>query len=689
MTPSSFPDQDEQPTRANRFFERFNSKPNIARHAEMPLQRSSSSILAAHNDSPEFKEVVVSANMTFSRSSSIANMPADSASSDEQSNDGHMRVTPTLRKSLEWQQPAIMTPAQMECSPFCPPEGETSGRDLYAFQIEADLGPLYEAATASYIRTFRVQRQEWRYFNSRHSLRTELRAGKRSFPLMQLISRGIPFESRGMFWYQASGAQEKHRWSRSDYYSTLMQQATSSGSAQEIQKDICRTFPSHPFFMKEEGQRKLQHILLAYSIRNPVIGYCQAMNYIAAFILLFLPDEEKAFWVLVTVVEDVLLDYFTRSMIGSLVDQHLFRALLSEVCPRLDAAMERFQVPLTALTSHWFMCAYVGSLPTETALHIWDWFLLEGSDVLMYVGIALLKNNEKSIIASRSLSSAMDTIRECARIALDDQRLIRSAMKLRSRGKLQSDKFLHEKRLSIYKEIAEQLETKKAQKQKQQLMRLQKDTHFEIEELRALLDYLRATAGSDMVIAPPLLADILAVMWPALSKCPELVRQLFRVLDTYNNGTVACSNLVSALSVIARGTVQERLGLMFSCFDTDEDGLLSRADFSSGLEMLRLLHKGSASPASSGAPSARNRGRAFIGVRSGDTADADPGDANQQYPPSDWWPVTNIPDDAFAGGMGEEAFCELMEQCSEAARAVCPDVAGDPLAALLFSRKSE
>jgi hypothetical protein len=39
------------------------------------------------------------------------------------------------------------------------------------------------------------------------------------------------------------------------------------------------------------------------------------MNFLAGFLLLWL-QEEQAFWMLVYLVEDVLLDYFGRSMIG-------------------------------------------------------------------------------------------------------------------------------------------------------------------------------------------------------------------------------------------------------------------------------------------------------------------------------------------------------------------------------------
>lgn len=46
----------------------------------------------------------------------------------------------------------------------------------------------------------------------------------------------------------------------------------------------------------------------------------QGMNFLAAFLLLWTP-EEQAFWLLCFIVEDVLPDHFGRNMIGSLIDQ--------------------------------------------------------------------------------------------------------------------------------------------------------------------------------------------------------------------------------------------------------------------------------------------------------------------------------------------------------------------------------
>ncbi|KAJ0490451.1 putative Rab-GTPase-TBC domain-containing protein [Helianthus annuus] len=69
--------------------------------------------------------------------------------------------------------------------------------------------------------------------------------------------------------------------------------------------------------MRKVGTRRL---LLAYARRNPDVGYCQAMNFFAAMLLLMMP-EENAFWTLVGMIDGYFYfdGYFTTDMIESQV----------------------------------------------------------------------------------------------------------------------------------------------------------------------------------------------------------------------------------------------------------------------------------------------------------------------------------------------------------------------------------
>lgn len=50
------------------------------------------------------------------------------------------------------------------------------------------------------------------------------------------------------------------------------------------------------------GLTSLRRVLRAFCWRNPALGYTQSLNFVAATLLIFMPEEE-AFWTLVTIVE--------------------------------------------------------------------------------------------------------------------------------------------------------------------------------------------------------------------------------------------------------------------------------------------------------------------------------------------------------------------------------------------------
>ena len=46
----------------------------------------------------------------------------------------------------------------------------------------------------------------------------------------------------------------------------------------------------------QEGTEALRQVLRAYVMRNPGVGYCQSMNFVAAMLMIVIEDDELAFW---------------------------------------------------------------------------------------------------------------------------------------------------------------------------------------------------------------------------------------------------------------------------------------------------------------------------------------------------------------------------------------------------------
>ncbi len=181
---------------------------------------------------------------------------------------------------------------------------------------------------------------------------------KRSTKLQRFVRKGIPMKYRADVWMIISGASKK-RDENPNLYSELCTKRVAPTSViieqvcldssywiwsqqnkilinifpLQINTDIPRTFPTNIYFRTKSGQKQsleqpLFNILLAFANSNSRIGYCQGLNYVAGLLLLVTKDEEKSFWILKTLVEDILPDYYSPDLPGLLTDMKVLSQLV-------------------------------------------------------------------------------------------------------------------------------------------------------------------------------------------------------------------------------------------------------------------------------------------------------------------------------------------------------------------------
>eukprot|EP01113_Clastostelium_recurvatum_P041885 TRINITY_DN6720_c0_g1_i2.p1 TRINITY_DN6720_c0_g1~~TRINITY_DN6720_c0_g1_i2.p1 ORF type:complete len:519 (-),score=168.00 TRINITY_DN6720_c0_g1_i2:92-1648(-) len=244
----------------------------------------------------------------------------------------------------------------------------------------------------------------------------------------KLVRKGVPPHKRAKVWMERSGALNKMRMEGSHIYPTLVASLPpASQIREEIEMDIARTFSMHLLFATRKTKDMMLRILLAYSVRNPQLGYCQNMTCIVGVILFFLPEEE-AFWLFASIMEDILpADFCSPTLIGLRVDQKVLDVLIQERLPKLHAHFVRHHVELSCFTTAWLLRLFVDVFPLETTLRVWDCFLNEGSKILFRVALAFLKINEDAIRSITQTGELLMFLNQESRRFYDADRLIKTS----------------------------------------------------------------------------------------------------------------------------------------------------------------------------------------------------------------------------------------------------------------------
>ncbi|XP_067090606.1 TBC1 domain family member 2B [Osmerus mordax] len=255
----------------------------------------------------------------------------------------------------------------------------------------------------------------------------------RSPELKTLMRSGVPHVHRSKVWrWCVAFHVKKFRDSlATDYYETLLRVAREkpNPASKQIELDLLRTLPNNKHYSSPsaDGIQKLRNVLMAFSWRNPDIGYCQGLNRLAAIALLYL-DQEDAFWCLIAIVEVFMpRDYYTKTLLGSQVDQRVFKDLMSEKLPRLHSHFEQYKVDFSLITFNWFLVVFVDSVVSDILFKIWDAFLYEGPKIIFRCALALFKYKEEEFLKLQDSMAIFKYLRCFTRTILDSRKLMNMA----------------------------------------------------------------------------------------------------------------------------------------------------------------------------------------------------------------------------------------------------------------------
>ena len=179
------------------------------------------------------------------------------------------------------------------------------------------------------------------------------------------------------------------------------------------------------------GQTELFRVLKAYSVLNPVDGYCQAQAPIAALLLMNMPAEH-AFWCLVSICDKYIPGYYSPGMEAIQLDGDILFGLLKKVSPAIHKHLTKQGIEPILYMTEWFLCAFARTLPWPSVLRVWDMFLCEGVKVLFRVGLVLLKYTLTRAVRKRcpSLYETLEALKELPSEVCEENFLVEQVIKL-------------------------------------------------------------------------------------------------------------------------------------------------------------------------------------------------------------------------------------------------------------------
>ncbi|KAG5355651.1 GTPase-activating protein [Yarrowia sp. B02] len=272
----------------------------------------------------------------------------------------------------------------------------------------------------------------------------------KSEKLKRYVRKGIPAEWRGQAWFWFARGYEYLNANVGVYDKLCEKSATmDTVDAELIERDLYRTFPDNVYFRKAEGEvdetpmiMALRRVLRAFALHHPKVGYCQSLNFLAGLLLLFM-DEERAFWMLHIITQKYLPGVHDTNLEGVNVDQGVLMLLVQKSLPAvwrhigvgLEGAhsegmdLVRNLPPITLCTASWFMSVYIGTLPIETTLRIWDCLFYEGSKTLFRIALTLMKQSEPEFVGLNDPMEIFQVVQTSPKSMLDASHLMESCFK--------------------------------------------------------------------------------------------------------------------------------------------------------------------------------------------------------------------------------------------------------------------
>lgn len=227
--------------------------------------------------------------------------------------------------------------------------------------------------------------------------------------LHKRVYKGIPDKLRSQVWIKLLNLEKvmKDAKNRNKYQEMLRLAREWGTEARQIDSDVNRQFREHIFYRERYSikQKSLFNVLVAYSMYNSEVGYCQGMSGLAGVLLMYM-DEEEAFWAL-----SILLSDRKYAMHGLFIEgfPKLTRFLahhdkiIAKFIPKLKKHFDQYNLDSILYSLKWFFVVFIERIPFSLCLRVWDIYLLDGEKVVTAMAYTILRLHKSKILKLKDM----------------------------------------------------------------------------------------------------------------------------------------------------------------------------------------------------------------------------------------------------------------------------------------------
>lgn len=241
---------------------------------------------------------------------------------------------------------------------------------------------------------------------------------KHTAQLDNLIQSGsLPYFLRNQLWPRFSNAylmKEKCEFA----YSQLCKKSNHIRNFND--KHSLRILPNNICFQDQSNKlnQSLRRVLrvIKWIERNGIDPISnknlQSLNLplIAAYLLLVF-NEEDAFWLLLSILNEWKLIFANKALISRPNDDDLIRNLVKKYCPDLDAKLGQEEIDINILINGWLTSLFADVInDTQILFYLWDLYFYYGFIVIFQITFGLLLYKKDELIKFGSSVDLINTI---------------------------------------------------------------------------------------------------------------------------------------------------------------------------------------------------------------------------------------------------------------------------------------